>query len=711
MLNTTRHAVPQSRLADLLRQAEAALHGLSQALWPVLDLLIRIGIAQAFFVSGLLKAGNWENALMLARDEYPVPWMDPVTAAWTGVSIELVASVLLVAGLATRPAALALLLLTLVTQIYYVALDTHLFWIFSLMAFVVRGAGPLSLDAAVGPGLRTAPIPFARQTGELLSLIVRYFGPVYPALLRVWLGSALLLAASHASPAAWPMFPVFSLSILHAATALTIGCMLIAGLGTRIAALGLLLLVTEAGMAGTAVIHLAWLLPQLVFLALRGGGPAALDTLLRRLLLRIVPGLAESTPEAIASLPRVVIVGAGFAGIACARGLRHAPVQVILIDRKNYHLFQPLLYQVATAGLSPSDIATPVREIFREQRNLTVLLGAASAVDSAGKTLTVEGQTISYDYLVLATGASHSYFGRDEWAPYAPGLKCIEDAADIRRRVLLAFEHAEACDDPVERNALMTFLIVGGGPTGVEMAGAIAELARHGMEQDFRRIDPTQARVILVQSAPRLLPTFPEALSTSAARSLERLGVVVRTGSRVTHIDAAGADVDAEHIPARTVIWAAGVVASPAARWVGAAADRAGRVEVDAGLAVPGHAGVYAIGDTALSNAWAGQPVPGLAPAAKQGGEYVARVIRNLLLGNKAPPPFVYQHLGSLATIGRQSAVADFGFIRLSGAPAWWLWGLVHVFFLVGMRNRVSVIWDWIWAYLTFRSSTRLITG
>jgi NADH dehydrogenase/putative oxidoreductase len=332
-------------------------------------------------------------------------------------------------------------------------------------------------------------------------------------------------------------------------------------------------------------------------------------------------------------------------------------------------------------------------------------------VDPRSQTVKTDGQDIPYDHLVLATGATHSYFGKDQWAPVAPGLKRIDDALDIRHRLLTAFERAESAQDDLERRALLTFLIVGGGPTGVELAGAIAELARYGMEKEFRMFDPADARVILVQSAARLLPAFPEALSAIARRSLEKLGVEVLLESRVEGIDAGGVVVGGKPIAARTVLWAAGVTASAAAKWLGAAADGAGRVKVGPDLSVPGLANVYVIGDTAASNAWHGQPVPGLAPAAKQAGVYVAGVIRAKIESRPAPSPFRYRHLGSLATIGRKAAVVDFGFIKLWGAPAWWLWGLVHVGFLVGVRNRVATMLNWLWAYLTFGGGIRLITG
>jgi NADH dehydrogenase/putative oxidoreductase len=340
-----------------------------------------------------------------------------------------------------------------------------------------------------------------------------------------------------------------------------------------------------------------------------------------------------------------------------------------------------------------------------------VLRGSVTGVNTGLQEVFAEGRAIQYDYLVLATGATHSYFGKDQWAPFAPGLKRVEDATDARSRILDAFERAEAADTPAERDKLLTFVIVGGGPTGVELAGALAELARHGLDKEFRRFDPADTRILLVQSAPRILPTFSEALSETAKRSLEALGVEVLLNSRVEMIDADGVIVGGSRITAATVLWAAGVMASPAARWLGAQADNAGRVKVAPDLSAPGLPNVFAVGDTAAAMAWDGNPAPGLAPAAKQGGEYVASVIRARLLGEALPAAFRYRHRGSLATIGRKSAVADFGRVRLSGALAWWLWGLVHVYFLVGLRNRMSVVFDWFWAYLTYRVGIRLITG
>jgi NADH dehydrogenase/putative oxidoreductase len=411
-----------------------------------------------------------------------------------------------------------------------------------------------------------------------------------------------------------------------------------------------------------------------------------------------------------AALPHVVVVGGGFGGISAVRGLRGAPCRITLIDRRNHHLFQPLLYQVATASLSPADIATPIRGMLRSQDNVRVLLAEVTGVEVKDKAVILTRGRITYDYLILATGARHSYFGRDEWAPFAPGLKSIEDATAMRARLLRAFEEAEGAETDSDRDALLTFVVVGGGPTGVELAGAIAELAAHGLEGEFRTIDPSKARVVLVEAGPRLLATFPETLSREAIGALERLGVEVQTGRRVKVVAADHVVVSGANLSTRTVFWAAGVTASPAAKWLEVSGDRAGRVPVGPDMSVPGCESVFAIGDTASSQGWRGQPVPGLAPAAKQGGAYVARIIRARLAGAPPPGPFRYRHLGSLATIGRQAAVADFGFIRVRGALAWWLWGAAHIAFLVGGRNRVTVMLDWLWAYLTFRRGTGLIT-
>lgn len=409
--------------------------------------------------------------------------------------------------------------------------------------------------------------------------------------------------------------------------------------------------------------------------------------------------------------PRIVIVGAGFGGLAAAQRLCGLDADVTIVDRQNHHLFQPLLYQVATAGLSPADIAGPIRGILRRHSSARVLLDAVTGVDTGGRRVRLaDGPPLEYDYLVLATGARHSYFGNDDWAEHAPGLKTIDDATTLRGRILVAMERAETCTNKAERDRQLTFVVVGGGPTGVEMAGAIAELTRHAVGMNFRHITPRCSRVVLIQSGPRLLASFHEDLSARAKAALEALGVEVMLGSRVRNISAAGVTVGGAHIPSACVTWAAGVQASPAASWLGAAADRSGRVSVGPDLGVPGAPGVYAIGDTAAVFC-EGAQVPGIAPAAKQMGCYVANVIAAEISGRPAPGPFRYRHRGNLATIGRQRAVIDFGRLRLSGLLAWLLWSTAHVYFLVGFRNRAVVGASWLWNYLTFDRGARLITG
>jgi NADH dehydrogenase len=412
-----------------------------------------------------------------------------------------------------------------------------------------------------------------------------------------------------------------------------------------------------------------------------------------------------------ASKPRIVIVGAGFAGLAVARGLARLAADVTLIDRQNHHLFQPLLYQVATAGLSPADIAWPVRHLVRHQPNARVLMGAVTGVDAARKVVMLEGGPVAYDCLVLATGATHGYFGRDEWAAYAPGLKTLDDATEIRRRILLAFERAEMASNPADGARLLTIAIVGGGPTGVELAGAVAELSRRALARDFRVIDPRQTRVLLIEAGPRLLANFPEVLSRYTASALARLGVEVRLGRAVTHCDADGVRLGEERIRAATIVWAAGVAASPAARWLGIEADRSGRVPVGPDLRAPGLGDVWIIGDTAFAKNPDGTPLPGIAPVAKQQGAYVARAIAARVAGRGPVPAFVYRDRGLLATIGRTAAVIAYRRLRLKGWLAWWIWGAAHVYFLVSLRNRLIVVTQWLWSYVLFERGARLITG
>ena len=404
---------------------------------------------------------------------------------------------------------------------------------------------------------------------------------------------------------------------------------------------------------------------------------------------------------------KVVIVGAGFGGLAAAKSLARAPVDVTLIDRCNYHLFQPLLYQVATAGLSPADIAAPIRSIVRSQANARVLLGTVVAVERDVKLVRLsDGAAVPYDRLVLATGARHSYFGRDEWAAFAPGLKTIDDATAVRRKVLLALEHAETESDPARRQALLTFVVIGAGPTGVEMAGAIAELARRSVSKDFRSITPRCSRIYLVEAASRVLGTFDEPLSVKARAAVEQLGVTVLTGHPVEAITDNHVTVAGQKIAAQTVIWAAGVRASPASTWLDADADRSGRVLVEPDLTVRGSSDIYAIGDTAACANGNDRFLPGVAPVAKQQGRHVAKQIAT---GRSIP--FRYRDYGNLATIGRHRAVAELGRLQLSGPLAWVLWCTAHIFFLVGFRNRLVVGANWLWNYLTFERGARLITG
>jgi putative oxidoreductase len=667
----------RTRLARVLDLGRAA----GRAAAPVVDLLVRLALAKAFFHPGMFPG--------IGAADFPT--------AWPLIIVQVIGPVLLAIGLEVRPVALLMLVLTLRAQFSGTAQAEHLFGAVLFGWYVVRGPASLSLDRLLSKGMRHSPLPLAAFAIAAGDWVNRAIGPLYVLLIRLWLAAALSAPGLPHS-----MLPALQNGMLPSRL-LVVGAVLLAlGLCTPVVAA--ILFVAGSGMAMAGSGHGMTIYEPLLLalLAASGAGRYSLDHLIGRWARRAV----RSPPD----LPHVVIVGAGFGGMACAAGLRHEPVRVTLIDRENYHLFQPLLYQVATAALSPADITTPVRAAFRDNARMRVLRGTVSAVDAATRQVIADGHAIAYDTLVLATGATHAYFGHEEWAVYAPGLKSVADATSIRSRILDAFEKAEATEDAALQRKLLTFLICGAGPTGVEMAGAIAELAHNGMAKDFRNFDPASVRILLLQAGPRVLPQFDEWLSAFARSSLEALGVEVHTDSRVELIDGDGVVVDGERITAGTVLWAAGVVASPASAWLEAEADRAGRIKVALDLSVPGLPDIFAIGDTALSSAWDGQPVPGLAPAAKQGGAYVASVLRARLRGRKPPPPFRYRHQGSLATIGRRSAVADFGRVKVTGATAWWLWGAVHVFFLVGVRNRLSVVLGWVWSYFTFDVGVRLIT-
>ena len=706
----------QQRLSTALVWLGDAIAFLSRTAWPLVDLLIRIWIGKSALVLSVLISTDWTTVVRMAEGSYPIPDLSLGSTALLS-QVYWLAAVSLILGLATRVGAAVLLALTVASHTRVAALDLNLFWMALLAYYVLLGADRLSLDRLLSQGLKNSPLPQAGALITLLDATRPALTGIYLLALRVALTLTLLLAGGHMPTAilttaethAW--LPVGSATRLFGNEGVALALLIGSGLATRATALlAVVMIGYHKMMGGDMSLPFYWTMLLLLLVA-KGPGPFSLDGAVLAGLRRSLPELSGRPPSNFESLPRVVIVGAGFGGIACARALRHTPASITLIDQQNYHLFQPLLYQVATAALSPDDIAVPIRAIFRDQFNAKVMLATVTGLDTERREVLADGLNLPYDYLVVATGATHSYFGHDAWAPFAPGLKRVDDATLVRGRVLEAFERAEVAANEGERRRLLRFVIVGGGPTGVELAGAIAELARVGMAKDFRNFDPATAEIILVQAGPRLLPAFPESLSEVARRSLANIGVKVFLNSKVRLIDADGVSVNDRRIYSRTVLWAAGVAASPAAKWLNAEADKAGRVKVQPDLSVPHLRDVYVIGDTALANCWQGQPVPGLAQAAKQGGAFVAKVIRAKLRGEPVSYAFSYRHMGSLATIGRKSALADFGFVRLRGAMAWWLWGIVHVLFLVGSRNRAAVVLNWIWSYVTYRASTRLITG
>jgi NADH:ubiquinone reductase (H+-translocating) len=704
----------RQRLSTTLVRLGDAIAFVSRTAWPLVDLLVRIWIGEWALVLSLLVSTNWSMAVSMASGSYPIPVSGLGSAFWS--QIYWLASVSLILGLATRVGAVVLLALAVASHIRVAALDLNLFWMALLARYVLIGADRLSLDRLLAQGLKNSPLP---QIGTLITFLEvtrPALTGIYLLSLRVALMLTLLLADGHMpttmTTATTPILawlPVSSATLLFGNVGIALPLLIGSGVATRATALLAVTMISYHMISGGDMTFSFFWTVLLLLLVAKGPGPFSLDAFILAGLRRSLPGLSGTFK--LEGLPRVVIVGAGFGGIACAKALRHAPASITLIDRQNYHLFQPLLYQVATAGLSPADIAIPIRAIFRDQFNTKVLLATVTGIDTARREVLADGLKLPYDHLVIATGATHTYFGRDAWGAFAPGLKRVDDATLVRRRILEAFEHAEVTPSEVERRRLLSFVIVGGGPTGVELAGAIAELARVGMAKDFRNFEPAAAEIILVQSGPRLLPAFPESLSEVARRSLADMGVNVLLNSKVRAIDADGVIVNDQRICSRTVLWAAGVAASPAANWLNAEADKVGRVKVQPDLSVTHLPDVYVIGDTALANCWKGEPVPGLAPAAKQGGVFVAKVIRSKLRGKPVSHGFSYRHMGNLATIGRKSAVVDFGFVRLRGAFAWWLWGIAHVLFLLGSRNRIAVVLNWIWSYVTYRASTRLITG
>jgi NADH dehydrogenase FAD-containing subunit len=648
-------------------------------------LAARIWLSQAIFVHQIMMMMHAEGV---------------AEAPSTGATlIRSITPLLLATGLVTRPVALLLVL-----GVGQSLAGTHLAGpqAVLLIWLLIGGAGPLSLDFLLRGGLARVPVWAVRTISRLYAWSDALGDFVLPAGTRLYLA---LVIAGGTGFAMWPV-PLTSELVTAPWSMLLLCWALLLGVATRPVAVLLCALAPPIVLSGVVPDRFEVTL-LLLLLAAKGAGWLSLDGLAARW---ASTGL-RMRDHAAEAVPHVVVVGGGFGGIAAVRALRSIACRITLIDRRNHYLFQPLLYQVATAALSPADIAIPIRSILRDQRNVAVRLAEVIGVDSAAREVLLPEERIPFDYLIVATGAQHSYFGRDEWAAHAPGLKSIEDATAMRSRMLLAFEQAESEENPAKREAWLTFVVVGGGPTGVELAGALAELARTGLDQEYRAIDPATTRVILVQSAPRVLPAFSTVLSAHAERSLRELGVEVRTNAKVTHIDQQGVEIDGGRIAARTTFWAAGVAASPAAKWLSQDGDKSGRILVDDNLAVPGCPGVFAVGDTAASNGWAGGGVPGLAPAAKQQGRYAATMIRAAIKGHGVPDAFRYRHYGNLATIGRLAAVVELRSFRLWGAPAWWLWGLAHVLLLAGGRNRVAVVMNWLWAYLTYRRGTRLITG
>ncbi len=717
-MNTTKPRLFEERYPPFVRvtvRRWAKLYsGGAEVFWPFTDLFVRFAVAQFFMRSGLVKFANWDTAVLLATQEYPVPWMAPATAAAVGLSIELIGPILLVLGLFTRPAAIAMGVLTIVAQIYYIPTTTNLFLIAMLIWYAIYGPAAFSLDRLFASGLRNSALPLAPQMAIFGDFLREKIAPVAMLLIRLWLALSMIASVGYFEPsialATW--LPMGSFAGIPDWLVITFAIMLIIGWMTSLVAFALLLAIGAVVISG---IHPDITFYPVLLLAIydgRGPGIPSVDGAFGSWMEKHI--LFDREYKDIPDhWPHIVVVGAGFGGLAAVNRLKRLPVRITLIDKNNYHLFQPLLYQIASATLNPADIAVPIRSLFKEDGNVRVIKGDVSAIDGESKRVTFgAGQSVSFDRLVIATGASHSYFGNDTWGKFAPGLKTVEDGVAVRGAILDAFEQAEASDDPDQIRRLLNFVIVGGGATGVELAGAIAELAQVSVEREFRTVDPASARVVLVQSAERILPQFPEELSAKAAQSLECLGVEVRTNSRVTSIDHDHVLIgDDERIETETVLWAAGVVASPAAKWLDVETDRAGRVIVDEHLRAQGYDDIFVIGDTAASSAWDGKLVPGLAPAAKQAGTHVAKIVEAELLGKDEPEPFIYKHRGSLATIGRKAAVADIGRWKLSGSFAWWLWGVIHVGFLTGARNRAAVVINWVWSFFASHSGVRLITG
>jgi len=677
---------------------------MSLVLGPVLNLVVRLWMAQMFLFSAAMQLSgadhsNTPNIYACFED-----WLTAQSLAQIVLlSASMVFAALLAAGLASRLAALVLAVFSLAAYGFDAGQAQNLLWALLLLYVALFGAGPLSVDALLArerPQKPESKFSNLLQNGFLFAL-------------RQWLVLVILLGVLE--PSAAKMVPDFLLQHSFVSgfleqkahfvmAVLAIGFLLPGFLARPVAGLmAPILLVMAITTSQAENMYLAALLG---FIASSGPGLLTFDHWWK---LDRWPSVDLGPDE---DVPHIVVVGAGFAGLTAVSRLAREKCRITLIDRHNYHLFQPLLYQVATAALSPADISLPIRTLFKGRSNVQVLLAEVTGIDRENCQVLLGHRRVKYDRLIIATGSNPGYHGKDLWEQQAPGLKHIEDATYIRSRLLAAFEHAEDAVDEASKLAWTTFVIVGGGATGVEMAGALAELASHGLRGEFRNFDPAKAKIILLNRGPRCLSAFSKASSKACEKTLNALGVEVRNEVELESIDVNGVSLaDGSKIAARTVLWAAGVTASPAAKWLGVEAKHGGRVPVTSRLSLEDDDRIFVIGDTAAIFTRKGKLVPGLAPAAKQAGQYVAKVLVAQMAGWPPPKPFSYSHQGSLATIGRSSAVADFGWIKISGSPAWWLCGLIHVGFLTGVRNRIAVALQWFWAYLTYHRSTRLITG
>lgn len=685
-----------------------------QGFAPIFNLGVRFWLGQLFFVASFGLSGA--STTTLGRLYGCLAYV-PIENAALSIGMKIVlgsAAIFLIVGLATRFASV-LLLTALAANHFSGGADTlNLTWAVLLGWFSLSGGGAISLDRLLGRGAPTSAAPLAHITSVALTWMDEA-KPTYLFVLRLILSFLafvivfdhveLLFAVARAlrieGQLGWlaSLAPPLSVRIALG----VVSTLLASGLYSRavsfLLALVMSFVTVRSGLAAEAMAAVS--LPLLFFV--HGSGCLSLDRAFG------FEGRVRAVDE---NWPRVVIVGAGFGGLSAAKTLVGRNVRVTIVDRHNHHLFQPLLYQVATAALSPADIATPIRELFRDQPNIHTLLDEVVDLDTDRQEVLFGDRRLAYDFLIIATGTQSTYFGNDEWEVFAPGLKTLNDAVRIRNQLLVAFERAEQAELEADRKRHLTFVVVGGGPAGVELAGAIVELARHGMTGDYRRSDPATARIVLVDRGSRPLKSMAESMSLATLRELEGLGVEMRFGEGVTSVDAHGVTLGSGvRIETNTVVWAAGVSASPAGDWLGVATDNVGRVPVGPQLSPQGFDNVFVVGDTAACQIGSGEQVPGLAPAAKQAGEFAARVVLARASGRRGPKRFRYRHMGDLATIGRSAAVVEIGGVQLSGALAWWLWGAAHVIFLTGVRNRTSVALHWLWSYLTYRRPTRLITA